>query len=132
MITIYTDGACSGNPGIGGWGVVILQTSKKPISNKASENNKLENKNTTRKRKEKTIIEKKSINKKQDIQSRRIKFTPKPYRITIKLSGANPSSPSEAVTNALIKAGVVFEVEMIESLEDTSVMNDLPKRGLRR
>ncbi len=31
MITIYTDGACSGNPGIGGWGVVILQTSKKPI-----------------------------------------------------------------------------------------------------
>ena len=31
MIKIYTDGACSGNPGIGGWGVVILQTSKKPI-----------------------------------------------------------------------------------------------------
>ena len=24
MIKIYTDGACSGNPGIGGWGVVIL------------------------------------------------------------------------------------------------------------
>ena len=24
MINIYTDGACSGNPGIGGWGVVIL------------------------------------------------------------------------------------------------------------
>ena len=23
-IKIYTDGACSGNPGIGGWGVVIL------------------------------------------------------------------------------------------------------------
>ena len=23
-IVIYTDGACSGNPGIGGWGAVIL------------------------------------------------------------------------------------------------------------
>jgi ribonuclease HI len=28
MITIYTDGACSGNPGIGGWGVVILEENK--------------------------------------------------------------------------------------------------------
>ena len=23
-IVVYTDGACSGNPGIGGWGAVIL------------------------------------------------------------------------------------------------------------
>ena len=30
-VTIYTDGACSGNPGIGGWGVVILQSNKTPI-----------------------------------------------------------------------------------------------------
>lgn len=30
-ITIYTDGACSGNPGIGGWGAVILIDDKKPI-----------------------------------------------------------------------------------------------------
>ena len=29
MITIYTDGACSGNPGIGGWGVVIFEENKK-------------------------------------------------------------------------------------------------------
>ena len=28
MITIYTDGACSGNPGIGGWGAVILEKNK--------------------------------------------------------------------------------------------------------
>tara|TARA_Y100000768_G_scaffold230190_1_gene173789 strand:- start:136 stop:570 length:435 start_codon:yes stop_codon:yes gene_type:complete len=27
MIAIYTDGACSGNPGIGGWGAVILKSS---------------------------------------------------------------------------------------------------------
>jgi len=31
MITIYTDGACSGNPGIGGWGVVIIIKDSKPI-----------------------------------------------------------------------------------------------------
>ena len=30
-INIYTDGACSGNPGIGGWGVVILIKDNKPI-----------------------------------------------------------------------------------------------------
>ena len=28
MITIYTDGACSGNPGVGGWGVVIIKDDK--------------------------------------------------------------------------------------------------------
>ena len=32
MITIYTDGACSGNPGIGGWGVVIIEDNKHKIS----------------------------------------------------------------------------------------------------
>ena len=31
MITIYTDGACSGNPGKGGWGVVILDEANDPI-----------------------------------------------------------------------------------------------------
>lgn len=24
QVTIYTDGACSGNPGVGGWGAIIL------------------------------------------------------------------------------------------------------------
>ena len=30
-IKIYTDGACSGNPGIGGWGAVILKNNENPI-----------------------------------------------------------------------------------------------------
>ena len=30
-ITIYTDGACSGNPGVGGWGAVILMPTNDPI-----------------------------------------------------------------------------------------------------
>ena len=44
--TIYTDGACSGNPGPGGWGVVILDDNKNQynISGKAKDttNNRME------------------------------------------------------------------------------------------
>ena len=33
QVTIYTDGACSGNPGPGGWGAVLLYGKhKKEIS----------------------------------------------------------------------------------------------------
>ena len=43
---IYTDGACSGNPGPGGWGAVILDASKKQfnISGKVKDttNNRME------------------------------------------------------------------------------------------
>lgn len=28
MIKIYTDGACKGNPGVGGWGALIIQDKK--------------------------------------------------------------------------------------------------------
>ncbi|MBM5806136.1 MAG: hypothetical protein FJ056_00305 [Cyanobacteria bacterium M_surface_10_m2_179] len=41
-------------------------------------------------------------------------LTPAPYRVTIKLPAADPSSPAEAVTDALRSAGVAFEVETIE------------------
>ena len=30
-VNVYTDGACSGNPGIGGWGVVMLIDDCEPI-----------------------------------------------------------------------------------------------------
>ena len=45
MINIYTDGACSGNPGIGGWGVVILENNKEILLNGGdlhTTNNKME------------------------------------------------------------------------------------------
>ena len=46
MIKIYTDGACSGNPGIGGWGAVILNFKKDPIylhgGSKETTNNQME------------------------------------------------------------------------------------------
>ena len=38
MIKIYTDGACSGNPGIGGWGCVIIKNDEKPIFLNGGEN----------------------------------------------------------------------------------------------
>ncbi len=47
-------------------------------------------------------------------------FDPLPYRIIIKLSAANPSAPAEKVTKALRTAGVIFEVEMIELIENKS------------
>ena len=45
MINIYTDGACSGNPGIGGWGVVILNNGEEIQLNGGANNttnNKME------------------------------------------------------------------------------------------
>ena len=46
MIKIFTDGACSGNPGVGGWGVVIQINNKNPIFLKGGEiqttNNRME------------------------------------------------------------------------------------------
>ena len=44
-VTIYTDGACSGNPGPGGWGAVLIYNeNKKEISgaNKETTNNIME------------------------------------------------------------------------------------------
>lgn len=39
-----------------------------------------------------------------------------PYRITIRLSSADPAAPAEGVTEALRKAGIGFEVETIEKI----------------
>ncbi len=60
-----------------------------------------------------------------------IPFVPQPYRITIKLSGANPSAPAETVTRALRKAGVQFEVEMIERVETQSQNKRQPSASPR-
>ena len=40
---IYTDGACSGNPGIGGWGGVILEDANSPICLNGGEENTTNN-----------------------------------------------------------------------------------------
>ena len=43
MIKIYTDGACSGNPGVGGWGVVILELGKNEVYLNGGEDNTTNN-----------------------------------------------------------------------------------------
>ena len=43
MVQIFTDGACSGNPGIGGWGVVIIIDKKEPIFLNGGEKNTTNN-----------------------------------------------------------------------------------------
>ena len=43
MISVYTDGACSGNPGIGGWGVVIIANPDKQILLNGGETNTTNN-----------------------------------------------------------------------------------------
>ena len=44
MITIYTDGACSGNPGVGGGGVVIVEDNKNEIFLNGGDNHTTNNK----------------------------------------------------------------------------------------
>ena len=51
-------------------------------------------------------------------------FNPQPYRIILRLSGANPSAPAETVTKALRKAGVQFEVEKIERFDEDNLSTD--------
>ena len=70
------------------------------------------------------------IRKKNEIPRPRknITFKPSPYRITIKLSEANPSSPAESVTRALIGAGVRFEVEKIERIQSKNQFRNIPQR----
>ena len=66
------------------------------------------------------IIKGNSISNKDKLSQKSTKsikktiFNPQPYRIILRLSGANPSAPAETVTEALRKAGVQFEVEKIE------------------
>tara|TARA_Y100001968_G_scaffold278208_1_gene273435 strand:+ start:70 stop:558 length:489 start_codon:yes stop_codon:yes gene_type:complete len=55
---------------------------------------------------------------------KKVIFDPQPYRIILRLSGANPSAPAETVTNTLRKAGVQFEVEKIERLDENILFKD--------
>lgn len=55
-------------------------------------------------------------------------LTPAPYRVTIKLPAADPSSPAEAVTDALRQAGVAFEVETIERVPAAGAETAAPLR----
>ncbi len=68
----------------------------------------------------KEISTSKKIKKSLKVKKNDTHFSPQPYRIIIRLSGANPSAPAETVTRALRDAGVIFEVEKIERFEKKS------------
>ena len=53
---------------------------------------------------------------------------PVPYRVTLKLPGADPAAPAEAVTQALRAAGVRFEVETIERIRPSASSPAAPPR----
>ena len=73
------------------------------------------------------IINENSISNKDRLSQKSTKsikktiFNPQPYRIILRLSGANPSAPAETVTEALRKAGVQFEVERIERFDEKNM-----------
>ena len=71
-----------------------------------------------------SILNKDRSRQKSAKSSKKVIFNPQPYRIILKLSGANPSAPAETVTNALRKAGVEFEVEKIERFDDKILLKD--------
>mgnify|MGYP001159940728 FL=1 len=81
--------------------------------------------------KENSISNKDRFNQQSTKSKKKVIFNPQPYRIILKLSGTNPSAPAEAVTNALIQAGIQFEVEKIERFEDATLLNDssLKRKG---
>ena len=76
------------------------------------------------------IIKENSTSNKDRLSQKSIKsikktiFNPQPYRIILRLSGANPSAPAETVTKALRKAGVQFEVEKIERFDEDNLSTD--------
>ena len=74
--------------------------------------------------KENSKSNKDRFSQKSTKSSKKVIFNPQPYRIILKLSGANPSAPAESVTQALRKAGVEFEVEKIERYDEKSLLND--------
>ena len=81
--------------------------------------------------KENFISNKDRFSQKSTKSIKKVFFNPQPYRIILKLSGTNPSAPAETVTNALIKAGVEFEVEKIERFEEEKSLKDssLKRKG---
>ena len=82
----------------------------KNVQVNSTKNNSISNKDISRQKSAKSI--------------KKVIFNPQPYRIILKLSGANPSAPAETVTNALRKAGVDFEVEKIERFDEKSLLKD--------
>jgi len=73
-----------------------------------------------------SISNKERLSQKPTKSIKKTIFNPQPYRIILRLSGANPSAPAETVTEALRKAGVQFEVEKIERFDEENSSKNTP------
>ena len=97
------------------------KTKIKPILKDDKKENKNAFANTV---KENSISNKDRLSKKITKSKKKTIFNPQPYRIILRLSGANPSAPAETVTEALRTAGVQFEVEKIERFDEEDLSKD--------
>ena len=114
--------------------VILESTSKVKVDNKQKKIKNIKLRKSDLEEENKNIPVKitksnSTSNKERSLQKstksiKKLIFNPQPYRIILKLSGANPSAPAETVTEALRKAGVDFEVEKIELIDETKLLKD--------
>ena len=114
--------------------IISKNTSKVKVQNKPNEIQKIKSSKKDEKKdsenfqenivKNNSMSNKERLSQKLIISKKKIIFKPKPYRIILKLSGANPSAPAETVTAALRKAGIEFEVEKIERFDEKNLLKD--------
>ena len=114
--------------------IISKNTSKVKVQNKPNEIQKIKSSKKDEKKdsenfqenivKNNSMSNKERLSQKLIISKKKIIFKPQPYRIILKLSGANPSAPAETVTAALRKAGIEFEVEKIERFDEESLLKD--------
>ena len=91
---------------------------KSKIKSKIKDDKKENKNNSGNIIKENSIFNKDRLSQKSNQSIKKKIFNPQPYRIILRLSGANPAAPAETVTEALRKAGVQFEVEKIERFDE--------------
>ena len=114
--------------------IISKNTSKVKVQNNPNEIQKIKSSKKDEKKDsenfQENIIKNNSMSNKERlsqnliISKKKIIFKPQPYRIILKLSGANPSAPAETVTAALRKAGIEFEVEKIERFDEKNLLKD--------
>ena len=97
---------------------------KTKIQSRIKDNKKKNEKDFGNIFKENSISNKDRLSQKSTKSIKKTIFNPQPYRIILRLSGANPSAPAETVTEALRKAGVQFEVEKIERFDKENLSKD--------
>ena len=113
------------NPTISGkTAKVKVQNKLKKIKSRENDYEEENNNVQVNSTKNNSISNKDKSRQKSAKSKKKVIFNPQPYRIILKLSGANPSAPAETVTNALRKAGVEFEVEKIERFDDKILLKD--------